>query len=94
MSPKTYREHKLPGWLFLGSSLLLSKCLTGNESPPEEQGPCLCKSDKVTSETKQRMEIFWLPGQHQESEDTEIQLYSFSAFQKKSFSRHKDFQLL
>lgn len=26
------------------------KCV---QSPPEEQGPCLCKSDKVTTETRE-----------------------------------------
>lgn len=49
---------------------------------------------KVTSETGQGTETSWFPGQHQQCEDTEIQLYSFSTFLKKSCSRHKDFQLL
>lgn len=99
LSPRTYREQKpVPGGglLFLGTSLLLCKCLTGEcvQSPPGEPGPGLCTSDQVTSETGQGTETSWFPGQHQQCEDTEIQLYSFSTFLKKSCSRHKDFQLL
>lgn len=81
MSPSTHREQN-HSWgeagYFLGA-LSPTKYLTGNRfRAHQEQGPCLCKSDKVTSETKQAIEISGFPGQHQECEDRNSALLIFS----------------